>query len=95
VGELEVIASILDAEHDAVESFVVLKAPNDAKAEATTVHVSGSCKIADGSGDSKMKRHRGSRGRGHSTSSGRSGLLLCEVECGVGEKGVGPPRAAK
>jgi hypothetical protein len=40
---------------------VVLKAPHDTKAKPTTVHVSGSSKIADWSGDSKMKRHGGSR----------------------------------
>ena len=54
MGELKVIALTLHAEHDPVESFVVLKSSHDTKAKATTVHVTGSGKIADRSGDSKM-----------------------------------------
>jgi hypothetical protein len=59
VRELEVVARILEPEHDTVESVVVLEAPNHAKTEAATVHGRGSRKITDWPGDPELRRHRG------------------------------------
>jgi hypothetical protein len=56
-GEFEVIDGTFHAEHDPVESFMVFKTPNDAKAEPTTVHVTGPRKIGDWSGNAKMILH--------------------------------------
>ena len=57
VCELEVVAGARGAEHDAVESVVVLEAPNDTKAETTAVHIYRSREIADWPSDPKVRRH--------------------------------------
>jgi hypothetical protein len=56
VRELEVVVRTVNAEHHAVEAFMILEASDDAKTKTLTVHRLGSCEIADRSGNAKVMR---------------------------------------
>jgi hypothetical protein len=58
VRELEVVTRTAEAEHDAVEPFMVLEATYNAQAKAFTVHGLCSRQIAHWPCNSKVMQHR-------------------------------------
>jgi hypothetical protein len=57
VRELEVVLRTGEAEHDAIESLVILEAADNLQTKALAVHGSGPCQIADWPCDSKVMQH--------------------------------------
>jgi hypothetical protein len=55
--ELKVMVLRACAEHDSIESIVILKFSDDLQLEALYVHGCGGRKIRDGAGDSKLSAH--------------------------------------
>ena len=58
-GELKVMVLRARAEHDSIESIVIIKFAEDLQFEALYVHGRGGRKIRDGASDSKLGAHSG------------------------------------
>ena len=58
-GELKVMVLRASAEHDSIETIVIIKFSEDLQFETLYVHGRGGRKIRDGAGDSKLGAHSG------------------------------------
>jgi hypothetical protein len=56
-GELEVVARIMNTEHDAIKTFVVFKAADNLKSKTATIHGGGLFQIANWFRNSQLVRH--------------------------------------